>query len=83
MKLLGERAAAADAAVLEHEAESILEVLQDSMNHKDADVRKAVVFAIVDMYRVLGVLIPQRKNIVEMDRNYVGGPRLLRWSNKC
>ncbi|KAJ1474687.1 hypothetical protein T484DRAFT_1831304 [Baffinella frigidus] len=29
-------------------------VLQDSLSHAHADVRKAVVFAIVDMYRVLG-----------------------------
>ena len=53
----------------------------DSCSH--ADVRKAVVFAIVDMYRVLGALIPERTNIVEMDRNYVGGHKLLRWIIQC
>jgi len=30
-------------------------------NRSHADVRKAVVFAIVDMYRVLGVPTPEQK----------------------
>ena len=51
---MGKLAAASPAAIVEQHLETILSPLVDAFKHELADVRKAVVFCLVDVYRVLG-----------------------------